>query len=158
MLATLPDTFFQWIPKPLNKPLVSRDLEFQLSNRYSLLRGDPVPGLISTDVLTLDRFGTTLASTHSNLVNAQYSDLHLIHDYFSPANAKYSTNQAFPGFMMPDPTDTIPTADQSHVDFYLFPTGQNENRGGAAPARFGTAKEDSSTNPSFASRLSKLPS
>ncbi len=150
--STTDTLFFPYRPKVTGtQSRYTRDLEFQLSSRYSIGRGDATPGRIGSDNLTLINFGATLTdSIGKNPFNAPYSDLHLGYDYFSRTGQQYDPNPFNPvGFTLPISDGSYPTVDKAHVDFYIFEPGQtqalNFRGSGSAPSFFTTPKEDSST-------------
>lgn len=124
-----------------------RDLEFQLSARYSLGRGDATPGLSLDDINTLRNFGRTLTdSLGKNPFGAPYSDFHLVHNYFSPTSLRYDSDPfSIVGFTLPISDPAYSTADRSHMDHYIYELNQAGQTGGRYTSLFSTPKEDSST-------------
>ncbi len=138
-----------------------RDLEMWLDYAYTVR--DSGLGVTQAEENTLDRLGKVLAdSVGVNPFGIPYTDVRLVHDYFRPDSiAPYDSDPYSPhGFTYGDKTQyinevmgeqTLSADNRGHIDYYITRPWAHQTGGrtytgwGEYPARFFTAKEDSST-------------
>lgn len=119
-----------------------RDLEFMWDTLFALDRG--YQGFSTSDILTLRRLGGAFAdSTGKNPFGAPFTDIRLVHDYFSPSGKVYNNSLLVPGFDLGG--GSVPAADRQHLDVYIYNPSRISSRFGTYPSHFIYGKEDSTT-------------
>ena len=140
------EVFYPYKP---NVPHGKRDIEFHWSDTYRIERGDP-PGIPTSVAKTLDQLARHMDEDYSNPMGAQMSDLELVYNYFFPFNDTYVRDTtATAGFRIPAPgfsnLVSLDPRDTTHLDVYIYRTGERGNTGGSTPSVFWSTLEDTST-------------